>query len=70
MREISNQEVDCVDGGWGWVARAGKFIAETAAGEALVAGAKSLANAVGNNGGYPTNGYGDHYYNNIPVAMQ
>ena len=73
MKELSFEQVEMVSGGPGIVTilkEVGKFLAQTAAGEAVVEGTKALANAVGEAGGPSTGGYGDSYHGNLPAGMQ
>lgn len=67
MYELSIEEVSEVGGAWGSV---GRWVISTVLGDLMMYTAHNLADAVGDNGGAGTGGYGGGYHSNLPPGMQ
>ena len=72
MKELTADQIELV-GGAGWLTVAkevGKWLANTAAGEAVVEGTKALMDATGDAGGYNAGSSCGCSYDNMPAGMQ
>lgn len=72
MKELTVDQIELVSGA-GWltaVKEVGKWLASTAAGEAVIEGAKAVMDATGEAGGYNAGSSCGCSYDNMPPGMQ